>query len=874
MSSHLQTTIENTSSTVILIAPSCVFVTQLTAAIQALHVFVVRIDPDRLVETMQSETGRQLFSHAYICLYLDIPLFTDQEKKKSWIDHQLTQLRSALRIPIYFVLFDAHHVRKTGREGVDPISTSPYLASQATVLFESAKVFDYHHMIYPYEGGLSLVQRMIFEKIQQENRAQLLGDCTPLWYADVISHLTSVLCEANPTGGIFSGHQTIPMYTLEEHLRHRSHLPAIKQEALEFPFVMEKALGIGDTSIEMMIDQLALVTPKPSVSVQEDVQIQAPVMVPKRPEVKKKTGLQKKKSSLLKFVGVIVGVVCLMYIVTAVYFFVSLVGMRSQLQSFLQSDSSSSLRLEEIHVLQDRLALIRMISTRVPLPYSAVGMSLHGSEVAGSIDNLMQLLSGIDHSMSASDQLVSLMQGRESNQEEAHTRISATLEDSYKELSQVQARLAQQDLSLDLLLGIDGFSRELLTRVASIRESVSQQKALSSVIAGILDGTEDKTIALVRADTSVARPLFGVPKEVVILSVQGGKIATIKGYDIDELDSMLKGKVDPPEEMQLSTDSTLWRLSDGAWSIDGNTAARQIAWFLSKQLHVDVDALLMIDDTQIRKSKMALSPESNIQPKVLGTESSTGDLKALVDNVKTADKRQVQSLTQTLAKAVQESKLTVYVREASGAKTIRALAWDGGILTPPCPPTFAIDRECRLGYFYLAEYDVEKASGDTFSQKKDQIHTIKVSEEKMEHSNRVVFGAPKNGVQRKLLKYVIDEAAVPMSLSINGNTQDISTEMIGQEFGKKTVSIPLSLEVGADTSVELVYSDTSIPNEKSTYAFFVQKQPGKQSEPFSLHIIGTKDYIPKIIAPTAAIQRSTITFTTTLDTNKLFAIGY
>jgi hypothetical protein len=337
---------------------------------------------------------------------------------------------------------------------------------------------------------------------------------------------------------------------------------------------------------------------------------------------------------------------------------------------------------------------------------------------------------------------------------------------------------------------------------------------------------------------------------------------------------LLKGKVDPPHEMKLSTDATLWKLSDGAWSVDGTTAARQIAWFLSKQLQVEVDALLMIDDTQIRQSQIALLPKNNIQPDVLGLETSEKALATLIGELTVASKKQVLSITESLSKAVQESKLTVYIRDAAGAKTIHALAWDGGILTPPCPSSFAIERDCRIGYLYLAEYDIEKQSTDSFAQKKNQTHTIKIAAHLMEHTDEAIYSAPKNGTQRKLLKYVIDESATPVSLTINGNEQALEADMIGHEFGKKTISVSVSLGAEADTVVKLIYTSEPVANEKSTYAFFVQKQPGKQAEPFSLHIIGTKDYIPKIIAPQAAIQRSSVTFTATLDTNKLFAIGY
>ncbi|MEP7166938.1 MAG: hypothetical protein ABI758_03095 [Candidatus Woesebacteria bacterium] len=881
MSKHMQTTIEQTSSTVLLIAQKSVFVTQLCVAVEALHLTIVRIDPENIPQVIQTQQGRDLFSKAYVCLYLDVPLFTDQEKKRKWIDTTLLILRDVVRIPIYFMLFDARHTRKMGREGQDPISASVYLASRVTELFETGRTFVYQHVFYPYEGGVSLVQRMLFEKIQQGNRLQLLGDCTPLWYTDVISHITQTLCETGPSGGIFSGRQSIPLYTIEEHLRQRSHLPSIQTSPLPFSFGFEPATGIGETSIETMIDQLALVTPKPFRVAEPDVQIQTPLLVAKKPEAKISKSSQKAGRAIVRGVFALLAIVCVLYLLTAIYFFVSLAHMRNTLQSFVQSSPKEMSVLKESGTINDRLSLLHTIATHIPLPYAMVGMSLHRLEVVNSLENIQELLSGLNHSQTASQRMGALVQGKIENTESTHEEIATQLEESYKELSSVQARLSQQDLGLDLLLGLDGFSRELLTKISLTRESVSSQKAISSVLTTLLNQEKATTIALVRADSSTARPLLGIPQEVVLVGIEKGKVSSVKGYSVQSLDGMLKGKVDPPEEMKAYAGAAGWKLSDGAWSVDGTTASRQVAWFLSKQLHVDVDALLMIDDLQVKKSLIALesgtttlvSQEPSL-PSVLGAQSEATDLELLVNKLQKASGEELEPFTFALSQAVAQSDMTIYIREATGAKTIHALAWDGGVLTPPCPPSFAIDRDCTVGSFYLAEYDIKKAENDTYVQRKDELHKIQIAGGAILHTDEVTFAAPKLTAQQKLLKYVVDSDAVPTQLSINGADQFLTGAMIGQEFGKTTISVPLTLEPGVESHVQLIYKTAAIKNEKSTYAFFVQKQPGKLEEPLSVEMTFEKGFVPKIIAPQAAIGRASVAFSTKLDTNKLFAVGF
>jgi len=141
------------------------------------------------------------------------------------------------------------------------------------------------------------------------------------------------------------------------------------------------------------------------------------------------------------------------------------------------------------------------------------------------------------------------------------------------------------------------------------------------------------------------------------------------------------------------------------------------------------------------------------------------------------------------------------------------------------------------------------------------------------HTDSILY--PKSAAEKKkIVKYFIDENAVVMAVAINGNQLPIDQTILGKEFEKTTVTIPVMLDLQEETSVSITYSTPAVETSKSSIAFFAQKQPGRENEPFTLEVSYGKDFIPTIIAPKAQIERSGVSFTTTLDTSKIFALGF
>jgi hypothetical protein len=367
--------------------------------------------------------------------------------------------------------------------------------------------------------------------------------------------------------------------------------------------------------------------------------------------------------------------------------------------------------------------------------------------------------------------------------------------------------------------------------------------------------------------------------------MEEGRVLTSVSYDPESLDSFLKGVTEPPMEMKAYLGTSNWKLSQGAWSVDGPTASRQLAWFLSKELHQDIDAILMFStrvpadaQTEISQTNRSLPPSLIRQPidisTVLGTETST-KIEDFLAALTSADKDVKEQLVEKFQQEFSKGNVALFTKDAGAGKTLQALSWDGSISTPSCPTQFSLDRDCVVSTRYVGEYDLDKSDIQTpFVSKKEQYQDVLLSPEKTIHTDTIVYPALSTGTQRKLLKYVVDEGSSIQSIVINGHPLDLTDYTVSQEFSKAVFSFAVELARDQETTITVTYETAGVESTKSAFVLFAQKQLGKESENFQLTVRYPQAYTAKVIAPAAHSKQQTSVFTSSLQTNKLFAIGF
>lgn len=874
MSSRIQTTIDPAQSTVLLLSPDSVFTTQLKIAIQAVHLEAIVVDPVDIQKKLLQQSGRDLFKNAYVCLWIDLPIFTPQREKEGRISETLSVLQKSLAVPLHILTFDACYERENGREGDIPTVASKKLVETVLKAFPNASFFSYVHVIYPYEQGASIVSRFLLEKISRATRTPLEGSWTPLWYEDVISHTVSTLYDLETKGGVFTGRESLTIESFESSLRKLSHLPGLAGESVRFPFRFEEGTGIGQTQVSTMLEELSLITPHPSEEQLPIATIPHPVFA-KRESRSKRHRHEAKIHSLLKVTGAISGTIFVTYCITAIVFFALLGSIRMTITDVVQQHSVSAWDSKTIREVNQKVNILERVATFMPFPYSLVGIALPQEGVVDGLRSVSHLSAGIQSYHEANEFLGEQLQrtaNLSSPDLDSFQQISSLLDESYKDLSVIQADITRGNLIFDSLFGIDGLSSQLVSSTISLRELITQEKAVASFAQSVLSKPGKSVFILVGVDSNESRPLFGTPTEVSVITLDQGKIVSTQEYSTEELDLLLKGKVEAPGDMKKFTLNREWKISDGSWSADGPTAAREIAWFLSKQLHVEAENIVFVDT---RYLSGVFDQNGDKNSVVLGAQTPHTQLAELLSNVKDSQVNVFEGALPGFIESLNSSKTVLFSRDVGVAKTVKALAWDGGVRTPSCPAVFAVDKQCQVSTRYLSEYDLGGEEGETIpAQKNNQVHQIHISKDGVFHSDFVSYHPSKRINERKLLKYLIDDSASHVSVSVNGIVLGTDDIQIGKEYEKTAVTIPVLLSTSLETTIQLSYSTPPIEDRSMSLAFFSQKQPGKNADPFTLEFSFSKDYNPTSIAPKGIVNRSGVSFTTTLDTSKIFAVGF
>ena len=161
---------------------------------------------------------------------------------------------------------------------------------------------------------------------------------------------------------------------------------------------------------------------------------------------------------------------------------------------------------------------------------------------------------------------------------------SEDLENFSGELSYARERIAQVQIEVT-----DEPTRILL---AGWRELLTRLKYVTADAGSLMGTTKSVNYLILIQDAFELRPTGGYLEGVALLTVTAGRIENVQLLTAFTADSLLKGTVIPPEDLQVATGENSWYLRDSNWDPDFTKTARQTAWFIEKQLHKSTDIVV------------------------------------------------------------------------------------------------------------------------------------------------------------------------------------------------------------------------------------------------------------------------------------------
>lgn len=887
---------------ILLLSREGVFSSELEKALQTLHFTVKQVSPDLLIQGGGVGFLADLRS-AFAVVWIDSPLFSHQSEKKHSA-RQIVDLLSQNPVPVWFVGFDLSHTRRKSQIGTDPTWGSMYVLHLVKQRLPQAFILEYLHTIYPFEGGLSFVHRFIVEKIQKNISTQLTGEFSPIWYQDVIDDLIKHICASRPQAGVFTGSQRVSVSDFEEGVRRALQYPKFSQERQEFPYQFSSAEPLRTRDVEQMIEEISLSLPKKSLFVnpvleaptssQEDLSV-----IPNKSKQRKVKRSLNRAVLVLRVILVSILLAGLIYAVSLALFVSSLYRVKAEVQRLVASDftvkQGASLMLKNRQTLE----LITILNARLWIPYSVLGFPINRSDLDQVVSGLSLLSQGLEEQSLATTQMQTAYEQTFYNQVETKNpeldQVLKNLTSAQQQLSSTQARLVQNGPFLDALFGNSQLSKELLDRLTAVRESNTIQYSVASIWKDIfLSGK--KTVAVVMVDSLSPRPIGGIPRSVALLTLDSGRILTIDHYSVNELDAALIGEAEAPEELRRRFGKETWKLGDGTFSLDGPTAAKQISWFLTKGLRVEVDAVWVLTPqaleqilpyfSEIEVNSTRLTPKNITQALYeFSTQYVSGDTRGwkemgvmTLEKLSQARGETVGSLALALANSLSLADSLVYLKDDQLQKTIQTLGWDGSLVSPSCPTTF-ISSFCRVEHSYLSEYGTGGTATSPLVERLRN-HEVAVTEEGVNHIQTIIY---KNQASNEvwpqgsfpvLVKYAINADSTVVGVFVGGEELPAGSYDVSGEFGKQVISFEIEVLPQSSLEVKIIYSSPPLPKTGGSLVIYEQKQLGQKAEPLTVTVSYGDSFYAKKVAPVAQIQKRRVVFDTILNQHRIFALGF
>lgn len=884
MVKRFRTTIEDQPQ-VVVISQQGQFVQELLENLKALHLDALWLTPDLLsIKKGSVDT----LTNAFAIIWLDFPVFGDQQTKKQNGLKLLESLQTT-KAPVFYVCFDITHQRQKKAISIDPTWASVYLHRLVSQSISKVCILEYQHVLYPFDGGLSVVQRFISEKISAHLKGTLDDSFHPVWYQSVIEHIVKTVCSTDPKSGRWAGETEITLSGFEHELRKTLQFPSAAGEKLELPFIFPRSEVIATLPVSEMIAEVSLSFPKFSFLTTREKEGERNENVKVLPS----SILKKSKSPTFPLIlgkslfGLTVGG-AVVYGILTLFLLTSFNQIRTDIATYLVTNQADKLPS------QQRLVIARTLNTYVPIPYQLIGVSVSQKEIQQFILHIESLREGINEfeiGDTYTAQMYEEIVGKLPDSGSASLRQAIQAYDrSYQQMSSIQARITPQQELLNSVEGSNEFSAQFLQDISSVRENLTITKTFLSSLETFLSAPT-RNVALVIVEPEFQRSLGGVPREVTLLRFEKGQLFQTQSYKTQELNEMLKGTVTPPEEWKkLGKES--WDLSDGAFSPDGPTAAKQIGWFLSKQLQQEIDAVVVLSTDGVVRL-LGATGEISVNGSLLSTSTSTSFFQQLsqADHNQTANgwgrvgesvvaalqnKEHMFQAAPILKSIFEQSSGILFVKDSGIASTLSPLGWDGAILTPSCPTTFA-KSDCQIEYASLWEHEFSSTPSAS-ALSRSITDDVDVSSQDIIHHRTILYkntptGSMKNSVYQALVKF-ISSSGTEIDSIVVGTTPLKSTEyQISSEFGKTVSTFQISVPPFETIPVEIRYK-THLSRPGGSLVFYEHKQIGMPSIPLVVSTSYQGAYYPKIIAPAAQIEAKKVTFSALLDRHRIFALGF
>jgi hypothetical protein len=818
------------------------------------------------------------------------------------LSEEITRFISQERLQVVLVSFD--HPRE--REGKEKTLSRLQQLGISVSSLSYAQVFSLNN------PALSSLDSLLRENLREGNI--ILGEpvIQPLWYEDVAAHAVGQVVSFKKGNETYIAERSLSISAFISQIFSRDEMPSVQIQSNEVPRVNGKSIPSRDVSafapllVPFYEQLLPVVTPE--VKKEEKLE--------KREVASTKVVTRAKKTHRLvkkRVIGLLV--IASMFLGMATFLGLSSFQVHSldkQVRSlYMQPPADPLVFKDSLLEVQGKLK-VALLFEQVKGSFShLIGQSSENT-LTGTLVVLNAAIEGEADLLNARSDMEkaysSIMGGKSGDGIALLKEADIKLDSAYQSLSVVQARLSQDPQFFSSEVGGKELQEYLVSTLPIQRKSISNGRAMLGALPSLLGGADStattngkRLYAVIFQDATELRSSGGRIVAAGLLSFEKGKLLDVQVYPVSSLDSLLPGTVAAPDEVKTYLHLPSWQLKDANWEPSFKKVSAQISWFLNRQLQKDVDGVVVLNSSSIpdllngvgsldlqtsKKTITKQNVEKYLADALLAQPKDPTALNSLYTDIFASYLGKLQRLSTDETTPVWNSLLSlfntaeayVYVSDEETQRVFAGLAWEGSSQTPSCPSLFQSGM-CMVESVFESENSLGGNNVNPFIKRK-HLHHVRIGESLTVHErteeiqNTATNSTWPLGSYQALLKVTVDDHSQLQAVSLNGTALRPGQFTLTRDQGKKTVNLFVDVPIGTKATIRIVYTTPGIAPQDTALVIFEQKQPGTQSDPYTLKIEYPDSYTPKTIAPRANVDRNTLIFEGKRDQNRLYAVSF
>lgn len=528
--------------------------------------------------------------------------------------------------------------------------------------------------------------------------------------------------------------------------------------------------------------------------------------------------------------------------------------------------------------------------------------------------SLTESLKNIDKAMLSANNLREIVFGS------ATSNPNKEVEQLLLELNKVEESLSFAQLlaeetkttEIPFMQSLSDKSSELAIVLPEWRQKIAFMKKLVSLSPNFLAFDGRKKYLILLQNNMELRPTGGFIGSYGLLTFEKGHFLDFNVDDVYNADGQLKGHVEPPAPLKEFLGAS-WYFRDSNFSPNFPTAANQAEWFLEKETSHTVNGTIGLNLDFIKGILRVIGPvnlpdyneeitegnlferaeyfsEIDFFPGSTQKKSFLTTLSGfLFEELKTVSPKESLDLFAQWYQSIEQKEMMFAFHDTKLQKRIQTLGWSGEVKEISFGKTGQFAGPGLIDYLMIVDANVGVNKANYFIERSITHEATILKEGDVTGKLQITYfndsqsqswpGGTYKNYLRVLLPPDVKNIVVKQKKKDDSKYETLASSKISrtQEFDKSIFGFLVNVEPQETRKIVISYQRKEklpIKETISDYVFYLQKQSGTKDDSLQIKVNYPIFLKPVKIMPTADFEPQNVTFDSSLNKDKLFAIEF